>query len=91
MSGLLAHGRVLDFIIAGMVFEGLGLTVLFRLHGRGVSPRALLPNLVSGACLLVAMRLALSGQWWGFVAAGLLGALLMHLLDLRLRWVATGQ
>ena len=89
MSALLAHGRVLDFIIAGMAVEGLVLTALFRVRGRGVPPAALLPNLVSGACLLLAMRLALAGQWWVFVAAGLLGALLMHLLDLRLRWVAT--
>ena len=86
MSALLAHGRVLDFIIAGMALEGLGLIAFFVARGRGVPPGALLPNLAAGACLLLAMRLALSGVWWGLVAACLLGALVMHLVDLRLRW-----
>ena len=87
MSALLAHGRVLDFIVAGMLAEALGLAALFRWRRQGVPPTALLPNLASGICLLLAMRLALSGLWWGFVAACLLGALLLHLLDLRLRWM----
>jgi hypothetical protein len=37
-------------------------------------------------CLLLAMRLALSGAWWGFSAAALLGALVFHVTDLARNW-----
>ena len=86
MRDLLAGGRVLDWILAGMVVEGCGLFLLYRLAGRGVAPAAVLPNLCSGFCLLLAMRLALGGGWWGYVCAALLGALCWHLADLRRQW-----
>ncbi len=53
---------------------------------RGVAPWDLLPNLASGACLLLAMRAGLGGAWWGWVSLPLLGALLLHGMDLRRRW-----
>ena len=86
MTAVLLHGRVLDCILAAMVCEGLGLTMLWRFGRRGVAPGALLWNLGSGACLLLAMRLALGGAWWGFVSGALLGALVLHLGDLRRQW-----
>jgi Na+-driven multidrug efflux pump len=86
MKALLADGRVLDWIIAGMVCEGVGLVLLYRLRGRGIPPAALLPNLLAGLCLLLAMRLALSGAWWGFVSAALLAALVFHLAELKRDW-----
>lgn len=87
MTALLAHGRVLDFILAAMACEGVALTMLWRGAGRGVAPSALLWNLGSGMCLLAAMRLALAGAWWGLVSAALLGALALHVADLRRQWV----
>ena len=81
------HGRVLDFILAAMVCEGAAFTALWRFGGRGVAPSALLWNLGSGMCLLLGMRLALGGAWWGFVSAALLAALVLHVSDLRQRWV----
>ncbi len=86
MTALLVHGRVLDFILAGMVCEGVGFSLLWRVARRGVAPSALLWNLGSGMCVLLAMRLALSGAWWGLVSAALLGALGLHVCDLRRRW-----
>ncbi len=83
----MAHGRVLDFILAGMLCEGMALVLLFRVRGRGVAPSGLVWNLGSGLCLVLAMRLALGGAWWGFVSGGLLGALVLHLVDLRRQWV----
>ena len=87
MTALLVHGRVLDFILAAMLCEGVGFSVLWRLGGRGVAPGALLWNLGSGMCLLLAMRLALGGAWWGLVSGALLGALVLHLTDIWRHWV----
>jgi len=86
LSRLLANGQVIDWILLGMVLEGIGLTSLFIWRGKGVAPFSLLPNLASGMCLLLAMRLALSGAWWGFAGAALFAALLFHLADLARLW-----
>ena len=86
MAELVASGRVLDLILAGMALEGLGLVAYHRVTGRGIAPRRLLPNLASGGLLLIAMRAALGGAWWGWVSACLLAALLAHLSDLRRAW-----
>ena len=77
---------VLDAILAGMAAEAAALTVLHRLRGIGVPPAALLPNLCAGFALLLAMRLALGGAWWGLVCTCLLAALIGHLTDLNTRW-----
>jgi len=81
MSALLAHGKILDWIFAGMALEALALVTLHRLTGRFLPPRKLLPNLASGMCLLLAMRLTLAGAA-GFAPAALLGALIFHVIDL---------
>jgi hypothetical protein len=81
-----AHGLVLDWLVAGMLAEAAVLLLFHRLTGRGVAAREFLANLLSGLCLLLAMRLALSGAWWVWVSASLLAALLLHVGDLRRRW-----
>ena len=86
MADWFASGRVLDVILAGMAVEGAALVALWRFARRGVAPGALLPNLFSGMCLLLAMRTGLGGFWWGWTSLPLLGALLLHLADLRRRW-----
>ena len=86
MTALLAHGRVLDVILAAMVCEAIGLSLLWRVARRGVAPSVLLWNLGSGMCLLLAMRLALRGAWWWTVSGALVGALVLHLADIRRHW-----
>ena len=86
MTEWIGSGRVLDVIVLGMALEGAGLTWLFRRRGQGVPPAALWPNLLSGMCLLAAMRAGLAGAWWGWVSLALLGALAFHLADLRRVW-----
>ena len=78
---------VLDAIIVGMALEGVALVALWRASRRGVAPADLLPNLVAGMCLLLAMRLGLGGAWLGWVGLALLGGLVGHVVDLWLRWV----
>ena len=86
MAELFASGRVLDLILLGMALEGLGLAAFRRATGRGVRPARLLPNLLSGMCLLLAMRASVGGAWWGWVSLALLGALAFHLVDLGRAW-----
>lgn len=86
MSAWMASGRVLDVIMAAMLLEGLGFGLLFRLRRRGVTPGSLLPNLASGLCLLLAMRMGIAQAWWPFISLSLLGALAGHVVDLRRQW-----
>lgn len=87
MADLFASGRVIDLILVLVGVEAAGLALLHRLTGRVPRLAALLPNLAAGACLLVAVRAALTGAEWIWVAASLLGALIAHIADLLTRQV----
>ena len=86
MAHWMASGRLVEAVLALTVVEGLALSAYHRHTGRGVTPRDFAANLVSGMFLLLALREALVGAWWGWVAACLAGALAAHLTDLRRRW-----
>lgn len=82
MDGWFANGRVIDLILVAMALEVAALALLRR---RGVpvpAPRAVAFNLLAGALLLLAVRGALTGAGWGWVALCLGLALPAHLLDL---------
>ena len=86
MTELFATGRIIDLILVLVLLEVAALTAFRGLTGRGPRLSDLLPMLVSGALLLVAVRAALGDAWWGLIALPLLGALIAHLFDLRQRW-----
>jgi apolipoprotein N-acyltransferase len=48
--------------------------------------RAQWPTLRAGAALLLALRAAITGAAWPWIAAWLAAAGLAHLADLRTRW-----
>lgn len=77
---------LLDWVIAAAIAEGLALLAYHRLTGRGLAPRALLPNLLAGACLLAAARTVAGGAGWEWVAGWLLAGLGAHVVDLQARW-----
>jgi hypothetical protein len=86
MTALFATGRIIDLILLLVLMEA-GALVLFRLvTGRGPSIGHLLPTLISGGLLLVAVRAALTDMRWELVALPLVGALIAHLVDLSARW-----
>ncbi|MDC7784601.1 hypothetical protein PQJ75_04065 [Rhodoplanes sp. TEM] len=85
MRDLFASGRVVDLILALVALETIGLALLHRSTGRLPRLAVLLPNLAAGAFLLLAVRAALVGADWVWVAASLLGALVAHLADLATR------
>ncbi len=86
MSALFASGGVADLILALTALEGLVLVAYYRGTGRGVAPGDVLGNLLAGAFLLLALRCALVGAWWGWAALCLLLSLVAHVADLRRRW-----
>lgn len=86
MAEALANGRLVDAVIALVLLEALLLAWLHRRHGRGPAPADFLGNLAAGLFLLLALRGALVGAAWPWIAASLLAALAAHLYDLSRRW-----
>ncbi len=81
---LFSSGQIIDLIIAFVVAEA-ALLVFFR-NWHGIPLPGLLGNLLSGVCLLVALRLALVGASWQWIALALVAALLAHIMDFNSRW-----
>ncbi len=73
-------------ILAGVFAEAAALLAYRARTGRGPSARNLLPNLAAGAMLLLALLLSLEGFALPALALCLLGALVAHIVDLRMRW-----
>ena len=86
MLTLFATGYIVDLILIFTAIEAALMLAYHRRTGRGLPPADLLSNLLSGVCLMLALRGALVDAWWGWIAACLLAALLAHLNDLRRRW-----
>ena len=86
MDELLLSRRLIEFVIAVTLLEGVALTLYHRISGKGVAPREFAANLVSGLCLMLALRGALAGSGWGWIALLLLGSGLVHASDLWQRW-----
>ncbi|MFD2184423.1 hypothetical protein [Rhodoplanes azumiensis] len=85
MAELFASGRMIDLILALVVVEAVALAVLHRITGRLPPLSRLLPNLAAGAFLLVAVRAALVGADWIWIAACLVAALMAHIADILTR------
>lgn len=86
MDQLFTTGRIVDLILVAVALEAAALLILHRRSGRGPGPAALLPNLLAGAALLLALRLSMTGAPWPWLAMSLAGALLAHLADIGMRW-----
>jgi hypothetical protein len=85
MEQLFASGRIVDLILLIMLAEYLTLRLFL--------PRAALAGvalyLLSGAFLLLGLRLALTGGSWIWIAGCLAAAGAWHALDLRRRFAAS--
>lgn len=83
MSELFANGRIIDAVLVLVAAEAVLILAWRRRGGPGAGP--LLVTLASGAFLMLALRAALAGAAWFWLALALLGALAAHLTDLWLR------
>jgi hypothetical protein len=77
---------LLDAVIVFTVLEGAGLWLHHRLTGRGLAPGAYALNMVSGLCLMLAVRTAVSGAAWPWIAVCLSASGLAHGWDIARRW-----
>ncbi len=86
MAEFFATGHVVVGILALMLLELVVLMILGSKSHRRIPLVHLLVALGAGAALLLALRAALLGSPWQYVAVWLLVALCVHVLDVRLRW-----
>ena len=86
MNALVENGLVANLVLALLALEAAALLLLWRLRGRGIAPGRLLPMLLAGAFLLLALRAALTGQGAGAIALFLALAGIAHAADLKSRW-----
>lgn len=86
MDELLLSRRLIEIVIAITLLEGVALAAYHRLTGKGVAPGEFGANLLSGLCLMLALRAALGGGGWSWTALLLATAGLIHAGDLWRRW-----
>jgi len=77
---------LVDAIILITVLEWFGLRWFYRKTGKGVAPADISLNLLSGLCLMLALRFLLSATPTAAVVAMLLLAGVFHGLDIFTRW-----
>jgi hypothetical protein len=80
-----ASGHAADVVLVFIVLEGAWRILRYRQIGRGLSPRQVFWSLLPGFCLVIALRVALTGAWWGWIGAALCVSLVAHLMDMRER------
>ena len=80
MSGFIASGRAVDLVLLFLAIEVVALAIWWR-GGPINAAVAALP----GACLLLALRAALTGAHLGWIALWVTLSLPAHLLDLARR------
>jgi hypothetical protein len=88
MAAFLPDVRIVDAIIALVAIEAVVLILWRALTGGGLPVAGALANLSSGAALLLALRMALTGASSISVLALLSVALVAHIADLASRWEA---
>ena len=86
MNALVASGRLLDIVIVFTLLEIAVLWLHHRRTGRGLSLARLLPNLMAGVFLMLAVRSAMVQAHWIWIVLPLLASAVSHALDLRQRW-----
>ena len=79
MNILFAQGHAVDVVL---VFMGLEFVWLIA---RGRNPVTVALTILPGACMMIALRAALTGAGWQLVALALTVSLPAHLADLRHR------
>jgi hypothetical protein len=77
---------VVDIAIGFITLETLLLWTFHKLTGRGLALPNCILTILSGACLMLALRCALTPDGWPGMALFLIAAGIAHGADLRTRW-----
>jgi hypothetical protein len=86
MNGSFGISRIIDLVIVFTLIECAALALYHGISGRGVAPRDFFVNMVSGLCLMLALRCLARDAGTLWVALFLLAAGVAHGADLCLRW-----
>lgn len=86
LADFFSSGRIADLVLVFMAIEVVVLVALRVLARRGVPLGDIIWITASGACLVLALRAALTGAGWWWIGLALSGSLASHLMDLRRRW-----
>jgi len=86
LQSVINSGRIVDILLVGILIEIVVVHVYRLRTGGGVALASMIRNAGAGASLLLALRGALTGTGWLWIAACLLAALIFHVADLRQRW-----
>ena len=78
-------GGLIDAIIAITLLEVAALLAYHYQTKRGLAPRDYLLNVVSGLCLMLALRCTVQASPWYFTALFLMAAGFAHVADIALR------
>jgi len=81
-----AQGWIVDLVLVLVAVEAVALVAIWIKRGRAASLPGVVANLLAGAFLLVALRCALGGADWRWIALAMIGALVAHIADLTDRW-----
>ena len=85
MSVWVSSSGLVDVVIA-ITFVEVGGLLLYRYKTkRGLRPRDYLLNVLSGLCLMLALRSALTGAAWFYICIWLATAGAAHVTDIALR------
>ena len=85
MTALVIDPHIIDLVLAVFVLEAAVLFGYRHVTGKGLAPGQIAANLLSGAMIMVALRLALSGAPMEMVAPCLLASMAAHIADLAQR------
>lgn len=86
MEQWFSNGQIVDVILALLALEILGFILLKRRMRMGSFVGEIVATLLSGLCLLFALRGALVEAAWPYIATGLLASLFFHILTLKMFW-----
>ncbi len=86
-----ADGTAIDWILGLVVVEGVLMVAYRRVTHQGLRTGPILSLLLPGACLLLALRCALTNAPAVWIATWLLAAFVTHLADVALRWRASAD
>lgn len=86
MAELIESGGIIDLMLLFVLIEVGALMLYWRRTGHGIAPISLLLNVGAGTSLMLALRAALTGSPWQWLAVWLVSSLVFHVADLAGRW-----
>ena len=85
-ESLIASGRIVDIMVLVVVAEVVAITLYRSRTGSGIPFVPLILNVGAGGSLMLALRAALIGSGWHWIAVFLLTSLVFHVADQANRW-----